>query len=625
MIKLINSLSHLCTAGAPSDSLPYGDRHGEIAHLLWPNGLQNITETGKLRQYRIGLELRRRYGHLIGYDSNSILTFSSSITRCRESARDTLRGLFDNQLTLQRGLDFIEDCGNGFNGSATSNDPLNDASLMHYHNYYNHHHHRNDGRHCRIPNGSGSPLEWKNISIDIETIPVLNFEFLNSCPYRISNPSPVDEDLMRSKSIASLKGLEELRSIIKDRYKLDFNFTALGLWSTLAAEIRLARTRQTYDYGRKLYDWVNKQVTDYKSGKVTLFDLFEHIAVLGYRDRVVGEANWIQLSPIVSAIIGSQLVALNQTDRVGINGFDRRYLGNLMAHNNANDYYNSSNNDGLERTSDNKTFKDLFSSKRLIIYSSHDSIMQLLMHRLGLVRAVDGNEFEQRLAKWKGKINQHRQHHYQKQQFYTSVNSHLLLDYNEIERDNYDTEMFLEGLKMSSFGASLAFELWQIERIEGPKDRWESVSVESEKSNNHTAERQHHKYHKTRYSYVQALLYNREDGQYEPVVYKPLALGSVCQTMFKEQYPGASLDRFYEFFTATVNDSHEALGNGYGSGHGINVVDSESRQSDRAYRSASDRALSCPFELFRNVTANLMLDINKMNALCSTRQQQRQH
>lgn len=391
-----------------------------------------MTDTGRFRQFRIGLDLRRRYNDLLGLNSSNVIAFSSPVFRCIESLENTLRGLYNTEWTKDKGrLILIKD-------NCTEN--------------------------C-LSSGSGSPDEWRRIPIDLKTVPALVYQYLNNCTYRKEHPSPLDTDLTLDPEIKALPGVEQLKKLLKEKYDQDFNFPVLGLWSTIASEMNLMRTESTIQYTSHYADWVNKPIsssTKRNSVPITMFDLHEQLAVLAYRDRVVDEARYIQMSPIITSLIESQLIALG---------------------------HNSTN----ERM---KIYKD----KKMVFYSSHDSILQLFLDSLGLIK-IEGS-FQNRFDKW-----------------------------NKWDKSHDEVGKFLAGLKMSSYGMSARLELWEME-VPGKADR---------------------------FSYIRAYLYNKEDAKYEPIEYKPIEIGSACRRLFERQNPNASskeLTRFYNpVFQIDINYS----------------------------------------------------------------------
>lgn len=478
---------------SPSDPLPPGDEFAKRPSFFWPNGLSNLTDSGKFRQFRVGLELRKRYEDLLDYNASHYLALSSPIFRCQESLEYTLRGLFDIEWPLSRGLKLIDeynaDIADYKDCLAFGSTIDGNSSTCHQHQY------------LILPSGAGSPLESKQIKIDTETVPTLSYTYLNACKYRLEHPTPVDRNLFNSPAIAQLKGLGRLKNILEEKYATGWKFEALGLHSTLSSEIRLARTRKTINYGRRNFEWVTQLVPEYEPTRITWFDLYEEVALLGYRDRIVGTADYIQLGPMISSMIISQQVVLGQLPID--NGKD------------------SPNNRTFESAS-------LYEGKKAVIYSTHDSIMQLLLHRLGFIRA-DEADYETRFS-------------------------------NNHEAD--DVEQLLAGLRMSKFGLSLVFELYEMDAGPNSSDAM-------------------------KFPFVQVSLYNEEDGKHAPIDYRKLKLGELCGRLFREQNPNlaqADLDKLFY-------DQEEF---------------------------PLDRDLSCPFELFKNVTSNYMMNSSQLNELCKT-------
>lgn len=428
--------------------------------LFWPNGLHNLTETGKFRMYRVGLETRRKYRHYVDYNSSSILALSSPILRCQDSLLQILKGFYNIEWTKDKGRALVS--------------KMNSCSSKNQ---------------CPLSTGSGSPDEWRNVLIDIETLPTLSYEFLNQCGYRVNNPSPIDSDLMNSKDVKSLPAVEKLRDILKQRYDQDFNFFALGLWSTISSELNLIRTESTYNYTSHFNDWIIEVIKAKNNYAITLYDLYEQVAVFAYRDRVAGEANHIQTGQLLTSIIESQLVALGK----------------------------NATNDRMQK------YKD----KKMILYSSHDSVMQLILHTLNVIRVE--STFEDRFNKW-----------------YKSQDG---------------VGKLLSGLKMSSYGMSMRFELWELESIEdGDK-----------------------------FQYVQLSIYNEDDAKFQDIDYKVVELGSACNTLFRKKYPKASSDKLSSFYKTNFQ---------------------------------LNKKQSCPFELFLNVTSDIVIDDIKIHKLCATNKPQ---
>lgn len=136
------------------------------------------------------MELRREYKHYLDFNSSNVIAFSSPVFRCIESLENTLRGLYNNEWSKEKGRMILNKCN------------------------------RTD---C-FGTGSGSPDEWRRVPIDVNTVPALVYQYLNNCTYRKEHPSPLDTDLMSGPEIKSLPGVEQLKTLLKEKYNQDFNF-----------------------------------------------------------------------------------------------------------------------------------------------------------------------------------------------------------------------------------------------------------------------------------------------------------------------------------------------------------------------------------------------------------------
>lgn len=60
----------------------------------WPHGLDQLTNEGRARMFRLGQMIRHTYGHYLGDDFSprEIFARSSAIDRCLESAQLVLAG-----------------------------------------------------------------------------------------------------------------------------------------------------------------------------------------------------------------------------------------------------------------------------------------------------------------------------------------------------------------------------------------------------------------------------------------------------------------------------------------------------------------------------------------------------
>ena len=192
-----------------------------------------------------------------------------------------------------------------------------------------------------------------------------------------------------------------------------------------------------------------------------------------------------------------------------------------------------------------RTFADdeLYKDKKMIIYSTHDSIMQLIMHRLGLIR-MEPASLDARIKKW---------------------------------RHSDDVDQFLAGYKMSKFGISLVFELH--ESVLEPADRGDKPVGQVGQARAETK----------RFAFVQAALYNQEDGRNKPVEYKRLKIGTICRRRFQEMH-----------VKLPKSEVHSMLERFYDPDIPI------------------DKRYSCPQELFKQITSNYMMEPDELNRLCAT-------
>lgn len=319
-----------------------------------------------------------------------------------------------------------------------------------------------------LPEGSGFNDEWEQVKIDTETVPWLGYEALNSCKYRIDNPSPVDLNLTASENIRALVGIEQLRTVLDDKFQLKLNFSALGFWSTISSELNLVLTRTSLDLKSHLADWIGQVVSSRSKSILTLYDVLEQATLLGYRDRLQDESEYIQSGTLLTSVIESQLYAL------GRNEDSERWLWPAQR----------------------------YSGKRMLLYASHDSIMQRILFSLAVIH-MDPANFEQRFAKW--------------------------------YKSDDEWAKFLAGLKMSSFGMSFRVELWELTFDEKDKTKGKPG--------------------RKTFPYVQASLYNREDARYHEPDYKPVDIGTACMRLFAAKYGKGALDELSHFYDTELDGS----------------------------------------------------------------------
>lgn len=401
--------------------------------------LGELTDLGRFRQYRLGLDTRRQYNDYLGYNSSKLAAYSSPLSRCVESMQYTLRGLFDNQWPKDRQRSIL-----------TQGRPTSCSK----------HHQKSAGQElsCAInlPEGSGFGDEWKRVEVDKETIPMLTYDFLNQCKFRIDNPSPIDKNLTHSPAIRSLIGIERLRKLLLEHYGQELNFYSLGLWSTLSSELNLVLTRSNAELERSfITDLIGQVVSTRSKSLLTLYDVYEQAVLLGYRDRLEGDSEYIQSGSLITSVIESQLNALDEKS------------------------------DSDEWLWPSKTYE----GKKMLLYSSHDSILQRMLFSLGIIH-MEPAQFEARFAKW-----------------YKSKD---------------DLAKFLAGLRMSSYGMSFRIELWQT-----------TLNQESGIK---------------RFPYVKVSMYNQEDPKFQEVEYRPVEIGTACMRLFRDKYGVEALDELSRFY-----------------------------------------------------------------------------
>lgn len=512
--------------GSPSEDLPPGDKHVQRIDFFWPNGMANLTDGGKMRQYRLGYALRRRYSALMADSltaSSQLLAFSSAVQRCVDSARLTLRGFYSLDRSRAAGLRWLQD----YNANCFSSGGAGQQLQQHC-----------SGR--QLAAGSGSPAEWEKVNIDLHGVPSLDWHYLDDCYWRrTAGRSDIDSDLMLSAAVANLTGILQLKEQLERSYNLTFVYDTINHWSTILTELRLEHTKETVAYTDHFAHWINKKVTlengssllkahQHRWTKVeeklpTLFDVYEVLNLYVSRDRIPeGTASRIQLGPMLVSLIDSQQVALA--------GADRRAQPQLALV--------------------NKEYADTYKDRRVLLYFTHDTIIQLLMFRLHLIEEDKRATYAERFVR-------------------------------EYEHDM--ARQFLAGLRMAEFGTSLAFELYEIKRHPRPPPTQAHSGTQTPAANSTAGDPV------KSYAFVQAALYYEEEPTLAPVEFKYLKLGSACRHLFKLKFPSVSKDQMEDLF-----------------------YDKEFTQL-----AEFSRKLSCPFELFRNVTMqDYAILPSELDALC---------
>lgn len=310
---------------------------------------------------------------------------------------------------------------------------------------------------CKKPSGclskkGGFANDWKSISINTTLVPSLNWAFLDKeCAWRQKNKSPLDTNGLVDKDVASLPGIERLGKVLKSRYNAELNYDNItDIWAQVLNELELAVTNESFSLSDHFRDWIFEPVGKNQS-KITLYDVLEAATLLMFRDRTKDRALRIQNGPIVTSLVDSFRVALNKSTS------------------------------SLYETSSLNSYK----SKKIVLYSTHDHSIILLMNSLNLLNFH--GSFEKRFHKYSGKS---------------------------------DIKQFVNGIRMPSYGVSLKFELTELK-------------------NNATGEE---------LPVVAASLYDKEDAKFSHIHYHRLKLGKACRKLLKRMYPDKYHSEYYKKF-----------------------------------------------------------------------------
>lgn len=448
--------------GSPSDGFQNIDKHQDKIPNYWPNGLSNLTDIGKYRQYRIGLKLRELYKDYLGFNSSEILALSSEVYRCYHSLQETLRGLYDVSFTRYFNLKLLKKYQDNCLSTGLSN--------------YNNDNQRKVCHLMKCEKDYAIANEWKKINIHTNIVPTLSWTYLDNCPWKKKNPFLVDKDAYLSPNIAKLKGIKKLEKTLIDNYKLgNLNYSMTHVWSTILAELNVFHTQTTYSDMKHFLHWINEPANDNHNyikrddtddeddedvnehDEVTLFDLLEEATIQIYNDRIQGHAALIQNGPILTSLIDSYLVATKQYDRVY-----------------------------------NKNSINYYKDKKLILYSTHDSIIINILSSLDLIDFGNREIFMQ--------------------------NTPYESRFRKYNNEKSDVVKLLNGIRMPAFGSSLRFELIELE------------------------------YYNERFYYVQMFIYNNEDPKYSDIEYEKVQLGTMCQIRYMHLYPNKN--KMYTFYNS---------------------------------------------------------------------------
>lgn len=286
------------------------------------NSLDNLTDCGEQRMYRLGVSLRNHYRGHLNYDAYSILALSSSSTRCLKSQQATLRGLFEITSSMKFGRELLS-------------------------------------RRDKIVEGLGSNDISSQIAQFTDLVP-LEWGCYKRSMYHRENPGPLVEDLCLDKDIAQMPGIDRLKEILKTRYEQKFNTDIFDIWTAIECELYLDRTKETIDYTDHFADWINEPVAE--NSNAGLYDLFEVVTQIGFIRRVDSKAQYLLISPLIKSLIESQSVAIDSMTLMNSNELTGRYYGKQMILYSTHDFILTTmlNNLGIHQIGDTSKFLERF-------------------------------------------------------------------------------------------------------------------------------------------------------------------------------------------------------------------------------------------------------------------------
>lgn len=316
---------------------------------------------------------------------------------------------------------------------------------------------------AHLPDGPGTSPIWREIPQDSAFLPSLDEEWYKKTAYARNHPSPLNVDIRNDSAISQLPGIERLCTLIKSRYLLQCDAT-IDLWTQIECELYLDRTKTTLHFVDHFADWILQEVArEPNSGEtINLYELFEEVMFLAYLRRIDSNVHYLIASPIVESLIESQAVALGQL-KPSEGERAAKYLG-----------------------------------KKLVLGSSHDLIISILLHNLGLLPIE--------AATWQ----------------------HRLLEAKRARLS--DVELYRQGLKMPHFGLSVRFELVEL------RNELANVSL----------------------PLVRLAIYSEPDPSAGQIEWTPAPLGQVCKRTFREIYGERDQDlRFFYPKGLQLNEQFE--------------------------------------------------------------------
>lgn len=464
-LVLVNNFCNFADSG-PGDNWLSQDPHELVKDQLWPNGVHNLTQLGEFRAFRLGLELREQYKRFLGYNPNELLAFSASQSRCLESAKMLLRGLYDIEGSLEQNLARLA-CQQDMEAP---------------------------------PSGLAAPEAWRQVPIDDRSLPGLDLNSFYESEWAKQNPPA---DLLASEDLATADAQLGASVAVKrllERFQeftggVKLNLSNLNTWTTLRAELCLAHSKDTLKLNKFSRDLVTELVDERDGFKLTMADVFEYCTLAVNLKTLENDvASYVLAGNLLTSLVESQLVAM-ETDPSG---------------------------------PQMENYRD----RKVLVYVSQGLVLHQILQVLNLTRKPKTI-----------KKNKKKPVAFEETFF-------------ELKREQADElEYCLAGLKQFAPGASLRFELRQFESRETDK----------------------------KFPFVQAAIYNEQDGKFKPIQFKWLKFGKAMRKLFKAS-----------------GGSKRELSNFYDSSGEFKLLDKD---------------YSCPLELLRHVTSNLFTTDEKLQEL----------
>lgn len=486
---------------------------------IWPRGLQNLTDIGRLRMFKIGLELSRLYRFpLSAYNSSNILALSSNFPRCIESTESVLRGFYNSETTtLDESIEELIAIDTYCQIDANKFKKVEQSS---------------QSRLCNLLANSSTDFatnEWKNIQIDTQSLVALRSKFVvDNCPKFNKTNCIIYDNLNNSQNLTSMAGFRELQEHISLPFGIPFNYDLINFYGSLNPILKLSSLPVVRKALLPHIKWIAQQIdidnndseangngnSNYnRNHNLTLLKTYDALNMMA--DTICvdsGMASKLQNYPLITSIIESQASALDQADNI------------------------YTNNSSLS----SKIYKD----KKLILYGTHDTIIESLLNQLNVRKRIDdGHSY---LQEYKHVIKSNQ------------ANND---DYKNAHNHHHELNGLISGIRRAEPGASLVFELWK--------------TRDDNDNKNSTSNGMFPVSNAKQFPYVRLLIYQREDPIHQRIQFERVKLGSVCRRTFLGLHPSndqVELEKFFSMAPVSFN-----------------------------------RDFDCPFELWKNITSNQMM------------------